>query len=419
MEQQSAPTVETITPIPGEMLKLIPLFDGDKRHLNLFIRKSEYVIVRYRGSAFQDLYVYHAVTSRLTGDAAALLSEREDVASWSELKQLLEQHFGDPRSEECIAIELENLKIKHGESFLDFCNRIQSVRSNLMSKINMIQDEPLKKSKIIISNSKALEVFLYNLPEDMVRIVRLNAPKTLEDALRIVLEEVNFHERYNLRNKNTNPKPFTFPKSGDFQIKVGQHFANNSPFLQKPTLHQRFGALQPNKPGQNFKPLFQINKPQFGYRPPFNIAPQQFGYRPQINNQFPPKPFGYRPQFGNSPQFGNRPQFGYRPQFGNNNQPQFGYKPPQAQPHITDVSMRTAPIKQDGFKVNDLELQENPSHPFAAYLEEEYDHYNNQFDNYYEHDNQHPSVLHPDEQLQYENKNEENFHETASIQNER
>lgn len=125
-------TANPIIPIPSEMLKLIPLFGGDKKQLNLFIRKCEYVISKYRGSDEQNLYVYHSITSRLTENAASLLSEQEDVLAWSDLKELLQRHFGDPRSEACISIELESLKIKSGESYLDFCNRIQSVRSLLI-----------------------------------------------------------------------------------------------------------------------------------------------------------------------------------------------------------------------------------------------------------------------------------------------
>lgn len=48
----------------------------------------------------------HSVMSRLVDNAAALISERDDIVSWSDFKNLLIQHFGDPRNEECIAIDL-------------------------------------------------------------------------------------------------------------------------------------------------------------------------------------------------------------------------------------------------------------------------------------------------------------------------
>ncbi|KAG7297468.1 hypothetical protein JYU34_019469 [Plutella xylostella] len=168
--------MESITLIPGEVLKIIPIFNGDKRILNLFLAKSEYIIERFRGNEAQDTYIMHAITSRLAGDAAALVSERQDIMHWDNFKELLVQHFGDPRNEECIAIELETLKINPNESYLDFCNRIQSVRSILISKVNRIEDANIKNSKIAIYTNTSLNVFLYNLPENMVRIVRLKAP---------------------------------------------------------------------------------------------------------------------------------------------------------------------------------------------------------------------------------------------------
>lgn len=49
--------MEQITLIPSEFLKLIPLFGGDKRQLNLYIRKCEYVIDKFKGNDAQNIYM--------------------------------------------------------------------------------------------------------------------------------------------------------------------------------------------------------------------------------------------------------------------------------------------------------------------------------------------------------------------------
>lgn len=408
--------MDEIIAIPNEILRLIPLYGGDKRQLNLFLRKSEYVISKYRGSEVQNLYVYHAVTSRLTDNAAALLSEREDVLSWSELRTLLEQHFGDPRSEQCISLELEGLKLKSGETYLDFCNRIQSVRSLLISKVNLISDASMKTAKITIYNDISLKVFLYNLPEEMVRIVRLRSPNTLEDALKIVLEEVNFHEQYKIRNKisantNTNTKPiFTAENQG---FKFG-HFTPNKNL--NPGFSQKFNFGIPQTSNK-----FQSTPQQLGYRPPFNkfqSAPQQFGFRPNVTNQqfgykpiLPQQQFGYRPnmlpqQFGYKPNFSNQ-QFGYRPNF---NSQQFGYRPPQIQDprhQTTDISMRTVPPRiPNQLKLNELDISElhDPDNMFPT--GDEY--YN---ENFVDYDEQYCYEIEPENS---ENTTSENFHTEAS-----
>lgn len=344
--------------IPNEMLKIIPVFDGNKHQLNLFIRKCEYILAKYRGDDEQNLYVMYAITSRLTGDAATLFSEREDINSWEDFKELLIQHFGDPRSEECIAIELEGLRIRTNESYLDFCHRIQSVRSTLISKVNRIIDCNIRSSKIAIYNNTSLNVFLYNLPENMVRIVRLKAPSTLEEALSVVMEEVNFHEQYTLRNKmygNNNNKPLqnTVPNNPTF--KFGTSNLNmNPPLGFRPNLATNkfnFGIPQQRLPLINNN----NNSQHFGYRPQLYMRPQQFGMRPQ--------------QFGMQTHAFNKPQFGMRPQhFGNQQHnfykpPQFGYKPQldkKSDNNPSDVTMRTAPPVRtypQGLKLNEIDLQ--------------------------------------------------------------
>lgn len=62
-----------------------------------------------------------------------------------------------------MGIELETLKIRQGEGYGDFCKRIQSVLLNLVAKINMIPDDNLKHSKLIIYSDIVLKVCLFNL----------------------------------------------------------------------------------------------------------------------------------------------------------------------------------------------------------------------------------------------------------------
>lgn len=347
---------ESIQIIPKDFLNLIPKYDGDHGILNFFIRKCEYIIRNFNGpsNAVQSTYVFHCITSRLCGRAASLLSEREDITSWAQLKSLFIQHFGDPRSEECVAIELENLKIKLGETFLEFCVRIQQMRSALCSKVNLLADENVKNAKMIIYNNMCLNVFLYNLPEDLIRIVRLKNCTSLESALSVVMEEVNFQAQYNAKNKNkTNT------------LKPPQHFGNNEAFKSQLALRPNFS---PNNFGfsgninsrpanfqtqNNFRHGFKFGIPNQSFsKPPNNFKfgiPQQGQFRPPFNNNSSFRP---NPQF----KFGMPPsnqqfKFGIPPP---NQQFKFGL-PPQGQPRRnppnfqeTDISMRTArPVQQN------------------------------------------------------------------------
>lgn len=197
--------MEGIVVIPPGVLKIIPLFSGETRLLSLFIRKTEYVINLYRGNEIQNEYLFNAITSRLNGEAANLIGERDSIHTWTDLKQVLQDHFGDPRTEDCLVLELESLRINKGESYLDFCHRIQQLRSMLIAKINeSVEDVGAKLSKQNIYTNISMNVFLFNLPKYLVRLVRLKNVSTLEDALKAVLEEQYFQEVYD-QKQSRNP----------------------------------------------------------------------------------------------------------------------------------------------------------------------------------------------------------------------
>lgn len=194
--------MESITHVPSDFVEIIPVFDGDSRLLSLFIKKCEYILNTFKGSPTQNQYIFHIVTSKLRGEAAKIVGERDHIRDWDQLKSLLIQYFGDPRTEECLAMELENLKINVGESYLEFTHRIQRLRSILYSKVNDNHVEhQIQLAKQNIYSNSSLNVFLYNLPIHLVRLVRLRNALTLEEALKIVLEEENFQLVY--RSKNT------------------------------------------------------------------------------------------------------------------------------------------------------------------------------------------------------------------------
>lgn len=262
--------MENIARVPVEMVKIIPTFDGDTRLLPLFIKKCEYILSTFQGGNLQNEYLFHVVTSRLTGEAANLVGEREQITSWEELKLLLNQHFGDPRSEDCLALELESLKIRRNESYLEFCHRIQHIRSILFSKINeTVNDVNLRQAKQAIYNNSSLNVFLYNLPYYLVRLVRLRQVSTLEDALKTVLEEQNFQTVYDSRNSrpNQNFKPnYNSPSQSYNQIDNRRGTNTNNNFNDSRNNSQQFRNIRQNS--------FNYNNQQTTTRSP-RSSPQQ------------------------------------------------------------------------------------------------------------------------------------------------
>lgn len=359
--------------IPKEVLCLIPKYDGEENLLNLFLDKCDYVLSagRVQGNLQQELYLFHAISSRLTGKAAVLLSDNPGLKSYDQLKELLTQHFGDPRSEECIAIELENLKIKNNESYIQFCHKIQTVKSSLLAKVNRLTDEGTKAAKMIIYNNIALNVFLYNLPEDMIRVVRLKGCTSLESALSIVTEEVNFKFQYDSKNrllKQTSQPSHSHTQNLYKPLHTSQNFRpafnpmsnNNFRFSIPQSNNFRFGIPHNN----NFK--FSTPQNNLGFRPQGYHLGQGMQHAPVQYNQKFTNPQQQNFRFGIQPQqnykFGITPQQNYKfgiPNQFHPNQNKFGV-PNQHSSRLqdNDVSMRTAPIRQN---MTELFYMEQPS----------------------------------------------------------
>ncbi|KPJ20553.1 hypothetical protein RR46_00080 [Papilio xuthus] len=226
----------------------------------------------------------------------------------------------------------------------------------------------------------SMNVFLYNLPEDLLRIVRLKGCNSLEDALSIVLEEVNFLYQYQTRNKmlrspnNAQQKPQLITQNPFIDKNVMK------PFFSQNTQQSNFKFGIPQKDNLQTKPIYQAqhSQPNFKFGIPhthttYNTKPIyqsqtqpkfKFGITPSKQVRLPQQQSGYKPNLNSQP-------IGYRP-------PPHLLKP-QFQPktQTTDVSMRTAPpIKPQAFRMNQLyNIKDDIPYDESEYYFDEYNEY--------------------------------------------
>lgn len=339
--------MESVNRVPSELIKLIPLFDGDCRQLPLYIKKCEYVLHNFQGSDCQNEYLFHVVTSRLAGEAAKIVGEREQISTWSELKQLLRQQFGDPRTEECLVLELESAKINRGENYLDFCHRIQHIRSILFAKLDeTIADKSMRLAKQHIYTNTSLNVFLYNLPVFLVRLVRLRNVTTLEEALQTVLEEQNFQNVYNIKNGNMRQNNHP-PRHNNPRENKPQNYSHNNHHDRRIPNSDRYISTHNNQ------------HPNRGNRPnsiPFNNFNQEHSIR--YNSQ------GNNPQLHD--QLHNHAQSPRYQQNGNNTT-----RFPQNNQNVatgsgTDATMRTASSRRVNYTNNNDHDELEPNHEIQS-----------------------------------------------------
>jgi hypothetical protein len=328
--------MEQISRVPVELVNIIPVFSGDSRQLPLFLKKCEYILERFGGNELQNEYLFHLVTSRLSGEAATLVGEREQIINWQELKTLLSQHFGDPRTEECLVLELEALRIRKGENYLEFCHRVQNLRSILLSKVNeTIDDINVRRAKQSIYTNSSMNVFLYNLPAYLVRLVRLRNVSNLEDALKVVLEEQNFQTVYDHKNRQSNnnirnPRPSP-PQNGYQSFRQIDNRQSSTPVMNRSQNSNFNRSFHNSSQSNNFNNNYNSRNNSFQSRN-FNGSYNSRNTQQQMFRSMP----------GPSQQFtDNAPRNMSSSHFGSGNN--------------TDVTMRTASSRRINYTDNNLE----------------------------------------------------------------
>lgn len=286
-------------PVNFQLLKLyidtIPQFSGNENNtLEIFIEHCESLVHTYtnRDNVRDPLntFLIRAIISKLTGRALMLVGSRPEIRDWDDLKGLLRLSFGDQRNLDCLVQELIALKPNKNESFVEFGQRIQKVRSSISCKLKS-QNLSLAQRQFRMENydELSLKTFIRGLTGRIQDMVRLRAPDTLELAISYVLEEENFmhNQRQYLglpsNNNNSNfnriPAPRPQPQNPQFNHNFSPRFSN--PNFQ-------------NFPFNNNRPFQQPHFSNFNAQP--YQQPYFTNYQPQFKPQFPSQPINIQPR---------------------------------------------------------------------------------------------------------------------------
>lgn len=117
-----------------DIVKLIPKFSGNRTDLRVYINKCTelYSYVKHGGDQARFITV---LKNNLSGDAALLLLDEDNLEDWDSIKDLLNQNFhSDPNHSNHIAL-MQSMKQKQEESVEDFSKRIKNILTKLKSSI--------------------------------------------------------------------------------------------------------------------------------------------------------------------------------------------------------------------------------------------------------------------------------------------
>ncbi|XP_056642615.1 uncharacterized protein LOC130449004 [Diorhabda sublineata] len=127
---------------------IVPTYNGDSKDLAYFLRQSEKYIDLLKtdnNNLFNSLLL-EQVKSKFSGPARDIIINRS-FDNWPDLKIALVTRFGDPRSEEILAYDLNTSIQSHPQSFSEFHDEISQ-------KLQV-----LKEHLAINSDSQEVRVF--------------------------------------------------------------------------------------------------------------------------------------------------------------------------------------------------------------------------------------------------------------------
>lgn len=276
-----------------QIIRDLPAFSGDQVKLHSFIRSIDNlmpIIEAVRNAPVYRIWI-QAIRAKIVGEADNVLELYGTNLDWNEIKSNLITHYSDRRDETSLTRDLFN--IQQNGTVEEFYSKISHIVSLMVNLLNINESNAqVKSAKNCFYQQMGLKVFLSGLKDPLGPIIRAQTPKNMKDALRLCLEESNYHysHKYNLKQQ---PPPIPNRPQQKFYtppVMQAKQFSYNKPFMT---------PFQPRQPFQQFpnRPLHQLPQRQ-PFHPPYQTAPIPFHpQKPQNMFQSPSNAFGNRNTF--------------------------------------------------------------------------------------------------------------------------
>lgn len=262
-------------------LDSIPTFDGEGSGINLFINACERICNKYSQNADVKDIIFQTILSKLRDRAKTLICSRNELNTWVLVKDAIYSYFGDKRDFGQLVQEFNNTRMMQREDPISFGHRLQDLLSQLMTKLSQSTSVTHKVARAEIYAQTALEVYLLNLPEEIQVHVKPLQPNSLEEAIGLARDAVNFRTRSNIfRGVKSNPiqqqkKPIQSTRyyqsniAPNYMPSQSYRYPNyNQSQFNTPSPQPAFprGPIQivPKPVAQQPKPNFPTNKQVFG-----------------------------------------------------------------------------------------------------------------------------------------------------------
>lgn len=175
----------------SDLTRFIKPFDGDRGKLSSFIRNCQNALDIIQPNQFQILFKF--ILSQLEGKAEAVCSLKM-FDNWTDLKNFLKINFGESKHRNHLLLDLQNCKIKHNESVLDYSTRLETHLTRLQTDIShSTSNENELTGRLASTEDLALHTFLLGLPPHISNILRCRDTSNLTEAINLAIQEEKFY----------------------------------------------------------------------------------------------------------------------------------------------------------------------------------------------------------------------------------
>lgn len=286
---------------PLKYLNKVPEFYGNSCELQTFIDLIDRVhpFLQTFDAVAQSIFS-DVIKSRLKGRARETIDINCQAVSWTEIKAVLQNAFGDKRTCEELFDELRGVTFKTNS--VEYFNEIKTKLRRLNNKTMNVLGTGALTNECVRNNMKtALNIFKNKIPEPMKTILVCRNPDTLENAMDILFQS---GYAYMTQTKH-------FNKNSDTPRSYSQ-FDNTN---RKPNSDRN---LQPNYPRNNQNQPRSNNFNNYNTSNNNNAQPRRIFYnnRNNNNNHYGQPPFNTPFNRMNRTQPNGQPQY---QNFNNNN----------------------------------------------------------------------------------------------------
>lgn len=358
-------TTESNTPLtvridPLKYLDRLPEFSGDCRDLQTFINLIDRVFPILRAYDEPSQYLFSdIIKSRVKGKAREILEINCQAQSWTDIKAILINNFGERLSVEELFDRLKSSTFKTNS--VEFYNDIKHRLRSLNNKTIIILGSGPAANECAKNNMRtALNVFKEKIPEPMKTILTCRNPETLEAAM-----EILFQSGY----AYTPVSNGIFATNGKQTNKTYNPNQSNNSTGQDNTDKKR--QLQPQYENKQQKYNYQNNNPKSGsnQRNQYNNNPGN-QYNNNQRNHFQPKG---NQQYNFNRNQTSQPNGQYQQQYQQTSYRPNDYQGSSQAPHepmdINLVENNTQPNSQDHYVYENNQDNRDPEQAHFNYQE--------------------------------------------------